>query len=72
MFGIWRGRKAWQDAYVAAGYLGSGDVATKAEELLRNPDVAARFLVVANATAATLDEFAPSFPALERAAADRP
>ena len=72
MFGIWHGKKAWQDAYVAAGYLGSGDVAKKAEELLRKPDVAARFLVVVKAMAATIDEFAPSFPALERAAADRP
>ncbi len=54
-------KKNLADAYVAAGYLGSGDVARKAEELLRKPDVAARFLVVAKAMAATRDEFAPIF-----------
>ena len=60
---VWR--LAWKrnliDAYVAAGYLGSGDVAKKAENLLRKPEVAARFLKVAKAMVATLSEFSPTF-----------
>jgi hypothetical protein len=54
-------KKALADAYVAAGCLASGDVAKKAETLLRKPDVTARSLVVAKAMATTLCEFSPTF-----------
>ena len=44
---------AWKknlvEAYIAAGFLGSGDVAEKANELLRKPEIAARSIVVAKA-----------------------
>jgi hypothetical protein len=56
---------AWKknliDAYIAAGYLGSGNVAEKAAELLRKPDVATRSLVVAEAMQDALRAFSSTF-----------
>jgi hypothetical protein len=54
-------KKSLTDAYVAAGYLGSGDVAKKAGDLLRKPNVAARSLVAAKAMTETLGEFSSTF-----------
>ena len=56
---------AWKknlvEAYIAAGFLGSGDVAEKANELLRKPEIAARSIVVASAMQEALREFSSIF-----------
>lgn len=56
---------AWKknlvEAYIAAGFLGSGDVAEKANELLRKPEMAARSIVVARAMQEALHEYSSIF-----------
>jgi hypothetical protein len=54
-------KNSMTDAYLTAGYLGSGDVTEKAIELIRKPDVAARLRVITHAMETTLEEFSTVF-----------
>ena len=53
--------KSVAEAYVAAGYLGVGDVEMRAQELLRKTEVAGRRQEIQEATSVALRQWRPKF-----------